>query len=220
MIEKTLNYYFINKLLLKEALTHPSLTTNDNSFSYERLEFLGDSVLNLIIAEILIEKFSNENEGKIAKRRAFLVSGETLTKIALNLNLGDAILMTEAESRSGGRKNPHNLENTMEAIIGAIYLDSNIQNLKKIILNLWQEHIDQMKEVPIDHKSKLQEILQKSGYSLPKYELIESTGPKHDLNFKVSLKADGFQEVIGEGKSKQQAEKQAAYLLLLQMEKI
>ena len=222
MSNQFLGYIFNNPLLLKQALTHPSLCARDDDSlsSYERLEFLGDSALNLIIAEFLMNKFPYEDEGKLAKRRAALVSGEMLTKIAMEINLGEQIRMTEAEERGGGRKNSNNLENVLEAIIGAIYLDSGLENLKAVIYNLWEKLIDEMVEVPIDAKSKLQEILQKNGYDLPKYELIESVGPKHMLNFRIRLKVPGFEEVIGQGKSKQQAEKEAASLLLLQMEQI
>lgn len=216
-----LGYNFINPTFLKHALTHPSLCTHDkaNLTSYERLEFLGDSALSLVISEFLINKFPEEDEGNLAKRRSYLVSGEILTQIALKLDIGKMIIMTDAEDKSGGRKNSHNLENVLEAIIGAIYLDGGLDAIKPIIFNLWHEILDKMIEVPIDPKSQLQEELQRLGFPLPKYELISATGPKHKLTFKVSLKTPGFTETIGEGNSKKQAEKEAASLLLLQMEK-
>lgn len=219
-MNQILGYHFTNPLLLKQALTHPSLCVRGgaNLESYERLEFLGDSALGLVMAELLINKFPDEDEGKLAKRRASLVAGEMLAQIALSINLGDRIAMAESEAKSGGRINANNLENVLEAIIGAIYLDGGIEKLKSVIHNLWQVFLDNMVEVPIDPKSKLQEILQKNGHPLPKYELIESEGPKHMLTFKVRLQVPGFEEAIGQGKSKQQAEKEAASLLLIQME--
>jgi ribonuclease III len=221
MINEILGYRFNNISLLKEALTHPSLCShsknNLNNESYERLEFLGDSVLNFIISELLMNKFPNEDEGKLAKRKANLVSGEVLARIAIAVNLGDKIDMTESEARSGGRENANNLENALEAIIGAIYLDAGFDVLKPIIYNLWQVFLDEMPEVPIDPKSKLQEILQARGKGLPIYELIESFGPKHKLTFKVRLQIPDFKEVVAQGKSKQQAEKEAAKLLLDQI---
>lgn len=216
-----LGYSFTNPTFLKHALTHPSLCTHDKSnlASYERLEFLGDSALSLIISEFLMNKFPNEDEGNLAKRRSYLVSGEMLSKIAEGLDLGKMISMADSEEKSGGRNNSHNLENTLEAIIGAIYLDGGLDAIKPIIYNLWHIIIDEMTEVPTDPKSKLQEMLQKLGHPLPNYELIEATGPKHMLVFKMRLRIAGFKEVIGQGKSKRQAEKEAASLLLLQMEK-
>lgn len=216
-----LGYNFINPSFLQHALTHPSLCTHDKSnlASYERLEFLGDTALSLVISEFLMNKFPDEDEGNLAKRRSYLVSGEMLSQIADSLNLGEMISMADSEEKSGGRKNSHNLENVLEAIIGAIYLDGGLDAIKPIIYNLWHIIIDEMIEVPTDPKSKLQEVLQKLGHPLPKYELIESTGPKHMLVFKMKLKIPGFKEVIGQGKSKRQAEKEAASLLLSQMEK-
>ncbi|MCT4635729.1 MAG: ribonuclease III [Rickettsiales bacterium] len=216
-----LGYNFINPIFLKHALTHPSLCAHNKSnlTSYERLEFLGDSALSLVISEFLINKFPEEDEGSLAKRRSYLVSGEILTQIALKLNLGKMIIMTYAEDKSGGRRNSHNLENVLEAILGAIYLDGGLDSVKPIIFNLWHDILDKMVEVPIDPKSKLQEELQKLGLPLPKYELISSTGPEHKLTFRVKLKIPGFKECIGKGNSKKQAEKEAASLLLLQMEK-
>jgi ribonuclease III len=216
-----LGYNFINPTFLKHALTHPSLCMHDKSnlASYERLEFLGDSALSLVISEFLMNKFPNEDEGNLAKRRSYLVSGEMLSQIAVSLDLGKMISMADSEEKSGGRKNSHNLENVLEAIIGAIYLDGGLDAVKPIIYNLWHIIIDEMTEVPTDPKSRLQEALQKLGYPLPKYELIETIGPKHMLVFKIQLKIPGFKEVIGQGKSKRQAEKEAASLLLLQMEK-
>lgn len=218
MNDEIFGYKFNNPLLLKESLTHPSLCLKGKEISsYERLEFLGDAVLSLIIIEALIKKFPYENEGKLAKRKAGLVSGDTLAKIAYALGLGSKIIMSVSEEKLGGRDNPNSLENTLEAVIGAIYLDSDILTVKQIILNLWQGYIEEMKEIPIDPKSQLQEKLQKRGMALPKYELLEQSGPGHKLIFKVSIKVPGFEQVIGEGKSKQQAEKEAALLLLTQI---
>lgn len=216
-----LGHRFNNQSLLKQALTHPSLCFNkDEKFtSYERLEFLGDAVLNLVIAEFLLNKFPQEDEGNLARRRASLVSGEMLAKIAAEINLGTRIIMSDAEEKYGGRSNEHNLENVMESVIAAIYLDAGLDNIKKIISNIWQTYLDNMHEVPIDAKTKLQEVLQKQGYPLPKYELVDAFGPKHDLTFKIALDVAGIGAVVAEGKSKRQAEKEAAVQLLKLMEK-
>lgn len=219
-MNEILGYKFKNKQLLKESLTHPSSCLKDKSVvSYERLEFLGDSVLSLVIIEHLLTKFPSEAEGKLAKRKSALVNGETLAKIGFSINLGASIIMSKSEQRLGGRENPHNVENTLEALIGAIYLDSGLETIKDIINKLWTPYIDSMKTVPIDPKSKLQENLQKRGIALPKYELVEQDGPDHMLTFKVKLYVIGHEEVIGIGKSKQLAEKAAALLLLEQLHK-
>ncbi len=208
-------YHFKNTRLLKEALSHPSL----GQISYERLELLGDAVLGLVITELLMKKYIHEDEGKLAKRKSALISGDMLAQIGKAHDIGELIIMSEAERRFGGAENVHNIENVMEALIGAIYLDAGLEELKHIVTELWEPYIEEMKEVPQDPKSKLQEKLQKSGFGLPKYELIECEGPKHMLKFKISLKVGGYKAVIGEGTSKRQAEKNAALLLLAEMDK-
>lgn len=209
------DYSFNNLELLQEALTHPSISKK----SYERLEFLGDSVLGLVVTEMLLKQFPNESEGDLAKRKAALVVGEILSKIAIIHNLAPIIIMSESERKLGGECNLNTLENVVESLIGAIYLDSNFITIKEIINRIWQPFIDSMHEIPQDPKSKLQEILQKNGLALPKYELIKSEGPQHMLKFTICLKAENFEPVTGEGYSKQQAEKNAAIELLKQMEK-
>lgn len=212
---EVLGYKFNNPELLRKALTHPSLCQNQNHDDcYERMEFLGDSVLNLIITEVLLLKFSNENEGKLAKRKSYLVSGQVLAEIAKNHNLTEQMLMSKSEEDSGGRNNQHTLENVLEAIIGAIYLDGGLEKVRAIILGLWQTCLENMKEVPVDSKSKLQEVMQSMGKGLPHYRLIESSGPQHMLSFKVSLYVEGYGEVIAKGRTKQQAEKETAKLML------
>lgn len=218
MINEIFGYHFHNQNLLKNALTHPSLCAFQNhNESYERLELLGDAALSLVILELLVMKFPQEDEGKLAKRKAYLVAGEVLAQIAQQANISEKIVMSDAEAKSGGHHNPNNLENALEAIIGAIYLDGGLDKLKPIIASLWQHYINEMQEVPTDPKSQLQEILQARGKGLPQYKLIDSFGPKHMLTFRVSINVPGYGEVIGEGKSKQQAEKHAATLLLAQI---
>lgn len=219
-MKQILGYDFNDPALLEEALTHPSLCSKKNdkpAFNYERLEFLGDSVLGLVIAEMLIVQFPLEEEGKLAKRKSGLVAGDILAKIATAHEIGNKILMTDSEEKSGGRENPHNLENVLEAILGAVYLDSGIDPVKKIIKRIWQPLLEEMQDVPIDSKSKLQEILQKKGKKLPIYKLVSTTGPGHMLSFTVRLEVSGFESVEGEGKSKQEAEKKAATKLLEQI---
>ena len=219
MKEEIFNYKFNNPELLKEALSHPSLDSKDNNKqSYERLEFLGDAVLGLIIIEHLIKRFPQEDEGKLAQRKAGLVSGNTLSKIGKTLNIGQRILMSPSEEKHGGRDNPNNIENSLEALIAAIYLDSDLETTKNIILKYWNEYIENMIEVPLDAKSKLQEELQKRRRILPNYEVVSQTGPAHMLHFTVRLSIDGYKEAFGTGKSKKVAEKKAAAEMLKQLE--
>lgn len=172
-LEKILNYNFKNKELLKEALTHPSLSVNKKIKNYERLEFLGDSILSMVIIEYLYKKYKNEKEGQLSKRKSYLVSKDILSNIARNMNIGKYIIMTKGEEKSGGRENKNNLENVMEAIIGAIYLDSNIYTVRKFILNIW-EPIDKEEKTPHnDPKTKLQEWSQKIYKQTPEYKLIK-----------------------------------------------
>lgn len=172
-LEKILNYNFKNKELLKEALTHPSLSINKKIKNYERLEFLGDSILSMVIIEYLYKKYKNEKEGQLSKRKSYLVSKDILSNIARNMNIGKYIIMTKGEEKTGGRDNKNNLENVMEAIIGAIYLDSNIDTVRKFILNIW-EPIDKEEKTPHnDPKTKLQEWSQKIYKQTPEYKLIK-----------------------------------------------
>ena len=136
MIKEILGYKFTNEKLLEEALSHPSICVKASaaSINYERLEFLGDVVLSLVISELIFNKYPDEDEGDLARRRSALVSGEIISGIAQKIDLGENILMTEAEEKLGGRENHNNLENVLEAVIGSIYLDSGLDNIRKIII--------------------------------------------------------------------------------------
>ena len=183
MIEKVLAINFKNKELIEQALTHPSLSRKGSD--YERMEFLGDHVLGLVIAEELYHRFGNENEGQMTKRLAGLICGETLVKVAKNLNLGEHIKMAQSEESAGGRANKANLENAMEAVLGAIFLDQGIEVAKKFILGVWRDLIDNMVEPPKDAKSALQEWAQGRALPLPEYEVIATEGAMHAPLFKV-----------------------------------
>ena len=173
-LESIINYTFKNKMLLKEALTHPSMSFKNNHFNYERLEFFGDSILSMIIIEYLYNKYKDEKEGQLSKRKAYLVSKETLYNIAISLNIGKFIIMTKGEENCGGRANINNLENVMEAIIAAIYLDClDIDIVRNFILKIWVP-IDIKEKIPHnDPKSKLQEWTQKYYKTLPEYSIIK-----------------------------------------------
>ena len=204
MIEKVLSIYFKNKELINQALTHPSLSRKGSD--YERMEFLGDHVLGLIIAEELYKRFNTENEGQMTKRLAGLICGETLVKVAKNLKLGEHIRMAQSEESSGGRENKANLENAMEAVIGAIFLDQGIEVAKKFILENWSNIIDEMVEPPKDAKSTLQEWAQGRGLPLPEYEVVSTEGVMHAPIFNVRAVVRGQEPQIGNGTSKRAAE--------------
>ena len=158
-LEIKLNYTFKDKKLLKEALTHPSMSYKGKHFNYERLEFLGDSILSMVIIEYLFKKHTDETEGELSKRKSFLVSKDVLYKIAKNLEIGKFIIMTAGQENCGGRENVNNLENVVEAIIGAMYLDANIEAVKNFILNTWVKFDEEKTKAPKDPKSELQEII-------------------------------------------------------------
>ncbi|MDB2414906.1 ribonuclease III [Rickettsiales bacterium] len=217
--EEIIGYKFKDDSLLKEALTHPSITkfnsqNNSDIFNYERLEFLGDSVLGLIIAEILIDKYPNEQEGQLAKRQSALVKGETVSKVAKELNIGKYINMTQGEESTGGRSNLSNIENALEALIGALYVDGGITEAKIFIKKHWKDIIDQMKVPPKEHKTSLQEWAQGNGLPIPEYNVVEISGPSHSPSFIVEVYVQGFDPVRAKGKNKKKAEKEAAKELL------
>ncbi|WP_341748715.1 ribonuclease III [Candidatus Tisiphia endosymbiont of Sialis lutaria] len=216
-LEQDIGYNFNDKNFLLEALSHPSLKQNTLKHgiqkNYERLELLGDTIINFAITEILFKNFSTYNEGKLAKIRAYLVCKELLCKVAAKINLSDYIIMTYGEELLGGRQNPNNIENTMEALIAAIYLDSNIDTVKKIIYDLWYEFIDIIDLADYDPKSTLQELAQKKGSEKPVYQVIKREGSPHAAIFTVLVQMDEYQQT-GTGHSVKEAEKVAARKLM------
>ncbi|MDN3030137.1 MULTISPECIES: ribonuclease III [Rickettsieae] len=216
-LEQDIGYSFNDKNFLLEALSHPSLKQNTLKHgiqkNYERLELLGDTIINFAITEILFKNFSTYNEGKLAKIRAYLVCKELLCKVAAKINLSDYIIMTYGEELLGGRQNPNNIENTMEALIAAIYLDSNIDTVKKIIYDLWYEFIDIIDLADYDPKSTLQELAQKKGSEKPVYQVIKREGSPHAAIFTVLVQMDEYQQT-GTGHSVKEAEKVAARKLM------
>jgi ribonuclease III len=216
----SLGYEFNNPALLDEALTHPSVSyknAKNTTVNYERLEFLGDSVLGLVIAELLIHAYPEENEGALAKRQAALVRGEALAKIATTMDIGRYIKMADGEEAMGGRQNPRNIENALEAIIGAIYQDGGLEMAKEFIIRWWGALVSNMTEPPKDAKTVLQEWAQGEGYPIPTYEVIQTDGPPHAPVFTVRLQLPGSHPEEAKGESKKKAEKEVAKQMLQQL---
>ena len=208
-------YQFKNPQLLQRALTHSSADGVEN---YERLEFLGDRVVGLAIAETLFKKFPDESEGKLAKRHASLVQGEMLAVIAQKIDLGAILQLSDAEHAAGGAENDNILADVLEALIGAIYIDANMAACKKTIDHLWEGLIDTMTEPPRDPKTALQEWAQAKALPLPAYDIVGKDGPDHAPIFEISVTVQGFAPCIAKGSSRRKAEKEAASMLLKELE--
>lgn len=213
--EQILGHSFKNKHLLEEALTHPSCAENrgGQAFNYQRLEFLGDGVLGMVVAEILWQLYPQENEGSLAKRHAALVRSETLASIARKLDLGRHIHMN-AGGKDDGRDLDSNLEDVCEALIGALYLDGGFEVARNFIKTHWQPLAKGMSAPPKDAKTALQEWAQGRALSLPQYRVVETTGPAHAPEFTIAVSVEGTEPVIAKAASKRQAEQLAAKILL------
>lgn len=211
-----ISYQFNNKNLLEEALTHPSLSKEKRSKpNYQRLEFLGDKVLSLVIADFLMKKYTSESEGDLSKRQALLVSGETLAEIALKISLEDVLQVSDGEKKLGGKTNKRNLENSLEALIGAIYFDSNYDEAKKFIMRSWHDFLEKNVTPPKDPVSELQELIQLQSKQLPQYLTIKSGGFDHAPTFISTVKILHLDlEFSAEGKSKKEAQKIVSKLAL------
>ena len=209
-------YDFANKDLLQESLTHPSLSKESKyKPNYQRLEFLGDKVLSLVIGEFLMKKYPNEMEGDLSKRQAALVSGETLAEIALKIGLEKFLQVSDGEKKLGGKTNKRNLENALEAVIGAIYLDSNYDEAKKFIMRFWNDFLNQNISPPKDPVSQLQELVQLKTKKLPYYSIIKNGGSDHLPTFVAKVKIlDQEFEFKAIGKSKKEAQKEVAKIAL------
>src|SRR5438270_2289787 len=213
-LEKRIGYKFRNPLLLAEALTHPSLghETQQRHFDNQRLEFLGDAILQLVITEYLFAHFKDQPEGQLTKLRSRLVSRDALKTHAATLELGQFLLMGRGEEASGGRARVSTLADGFEALIGAIYLDGGLEAARKFILVQAQENLEQVEEKPVDinPKGNLQELLQSISPNSPVYEVLSQSGPEHDKRFVVQAVWEGIVLGKGSGRSKKQAETAAA----------
>ncbi len=223
MFKAKLNYQFKNNSLLTEALTHKSysIELNKDKPHNERLEFLGDAILNLVIAADLVKKYPFEFEGYLSKKRAGLVNQVTLAELARSLQLQQEIHFGPGEVKQGSPLNPRLLASTLEALIGAIFLDSNYSVAEKWILDLFSGISDDVYasiSTDTDYKTKLQELTQKNKLGTPLYELVLKMGPSHKPHFIVCLKLDDKEKARAEGPSKKAAEQKAAEIYLKELE--
>jgi len=217
-LQARIGYEFKQVDLLKLALTHRSVSHKHN---YERLEFLGDSLLGMIIANYLYLSYPLENEGRLTRMRATLVRQEALGKIANDLQLSRSLILSTGELKSGGHHRESILADTVEAIIGAIYLDSNdLNQLQSIVLKWYEPYLDHIEPTDQlkDPKSRLQEYLQARKKPLPVYEVVDIHGDAPNQHFKVECDVAGLPKIIGEGSSRRFAEQTAAAEILKLLE--
>jgi ribonuclease III len=211
-----LGHVFASPQLLEAALTHPSLAgarQRKKGAPYERLEFLGDRVLGLAIAEWLYETFPSASEGEMAKRHAALVNRDALRAVALDIGLAGFVRLARGEDAQAARKNIATLPDAMEAVIGALYLDGGYPAARAFIHRHWQRDIA-VSETPVDPKTTLQEWAQGQSLPLPAYRVIEKSGPAHAPKFVIEVSVKGFPPAQAEGNSKRDAQKAAAVKLL------
>lgn len=223
-LEKTIGLEFKNKQLLKKALTHRSYLNEHPEFqlgSNERLEFLGDAVLELIASNLLFQKLPQYAEGLLTDIRSGLVRTTTLSAIAKEIQLGDYLLLSRGEEELGGRKNNTLLANCLEAVIGAIYLDQNFASAQKFILPFLQPRLEKIIKSKTfkDSKSLFQETIQSKEKITPEYKVLDESGPDHNKIFTVGLYTGNKLWAKGKGKSKQEAEEKAAETALKEIQK-
>ena len=211
--ERYLGVNFKSKNLLFQALTHRSYSfEKDLSETNEKLEFLGDSVLNLTVTEYIYHKFPDLNEGDLAKLRANIVNANFLAEVAQNLHIGECLLMGKGAEQTGGRTRVSILGDALEAIIGAIYLDQGMEAAKDFVLKYFKDLIDERQSLGQfgDPKTRLQELVMAAYGNIPRYRTVEEYGPVHDRNFVVKVYISDHIWGQGVGKSKKKAEQEAA----------
>lgn len=212
ILENNIKYKFKDKSLLKNALTHTSYAYEHNAASNEKLEFLGDSILEFVSSEYMYNKYINLKEGELTKVRATVVCEKSLHKVALANNFGDFLYLGKSEVVTGGNKRPAILADSVEAVIAAIYMDGGLEPAKRFIIDNLKDEIEiATKNVgQKDYKTVLQEELQKNGDVKIEYKIIKETGPDHDKKFEAEVCFNGKVLATGIGSSKKSAEMEAA----------
>ena len=211
--EKKIGYTFENPLVLETAFTHSSYVNEGKHEreNNERLEFLGDSVLSVLVAEHLYRSFPKKTEGELTKLRASLVCDHSLAEFAKRISLGDQLVMGKGEANSGGRTRLSNLEDAFEALVGAIYLDGGLEQARRFVLSFLPKKIDLAQSERLqDYKTQLQEIIQQNPEEKLRYVMVGESGPDHDKRFSVEVCLNSNVIGRGSGKSKKQAEQSAA----------
>jgi ribonuclease-3 len=213
-LTERLGYRFRTPSLLEDALTHksylneaPDAGRRDN----ERLEFLGDAVLDLVISELFVSRFPYAPEGDLSKLKAKTVSETALSRVARRLELGHALVLGRGEELTGGRDKPSLLADAMEAVIAAVYLDGGLDAARRVVLTTFADVLDNLSRPEVaDHKTELQELCQREFSVLPVYRVLGESGPDHHKQFEVELSIRGHVYGVGSGRSKKEAEQQAA----------
>ena len=211
-LERSLDYTFVRPELLETALTHPSAAVGSD-VHYERLEFLGDAVLDLAIADLLMRKFPTAKEGPLSKQRASIVNARTLALKAQAIELNEMLRLGKGEEKSGGREKTSILAAAFEAVIGAVYVDSGLAPAQRIVENLFDGDIGGP-AAERDYKTELQEVAYRHFRAQPVYELVAAQGPDHAKRFTTRIRIAGRDLGVGEGPSKKQSEQAAARLAL------
>ena len=209
---KALGYTFRDEALLRRALTHPSVGKDDN----QRLEFLGDAVLQYLMSDALYQAHPDEREGALTHRRAMLVCEAALSPIAKKLGLGEALIMDRGEALTGGREKPSVLCDTMEAVLAAVYLDGGMEAARGVVERCWPRE-DEVSRPLQDAKGALQEVLQKDGGESPTYGIVGQSGPPHAPVVRAAVYWQGNALAEGEGRTKKQAEQSAALAALKEL---
>jgi len=213
LLEKTLGYKFKTHKLIIEALTHKS---HKQPYDNERLEFLGDAVLDLVVGEYLFNKFPTSDEGKLSKIRASLVNESGFDKLARSINLGDYIHLSNAEENNGGREKSSLLSNAFEAIMGAIYLESGLDKVQEIAIGLIEKNHEEISLDSLfkDYKTTLQELTQARFGLTPEYKVVASRGPDHKKEFEIAVIIEDKEYARAIGKSKKIAQQDAAEIAI------
>jgi ribonuclease-3 len=218
-LEQALGHTFKDRELLDRALTHASVGDGArNVRHYERLEFLGDRVLNLLAAERLLALWPDAREGELNPKHASLVNGKTCARVARRMGLAEALKLSPAESRNGGRDKDTILGDACEALIAALYIDAGLDRTRSMFLKFWSEEFETIDADIKDPKTQLQEWAQGKGLGLPRYEIVSRTGPDHAPRFRIQVSVEGCPPEVGEGGSVREAEKAAAMLMLMNRE--
>lgn len=215
-LEQDLGHRFRRPELLTQALTHPSVaqTPRERAGTYERLEFLGDRVLGLVIAKLLFETFPDEPEGDLSPRFTNLVRREGLARVAADIGLGEHVILSRGEEETGGKQNPGILADVLEAVLAALYLDGGLETADRFIRRHWNELMAEDAVPPKDSKTRLQEWAQGRGLPLPEYRETGRQGPPHTPLFTVQVTLPGKDPASATGSSKRAAEQKAAAALL------